>query len=66
MRTILLDLPPSVKGFTTETEDENIIVLNSRLSYEQNKETYIHELKHISYQDLRRICDVGLLEAERH
>lgn len=44
----LVDLPTSVKGFCYHDDDgEPYIILNSRLSYEQNKITYLHERKHI-------------------
>lgn len=49
----LADLPTSVRGFVYHDDDgEMYIVLNSRLSHEQNLSTYVHELKHISRGDL--------------
>lgn len=49
----LADLPTSVRGFVYHDDDGEIyIVLNSRLSHEQNLSTYVHELKHISRGDL--------------
>ena len=49
----LADLPTSVRGFVYNDDDGEIyIVLNSRLSHEQNLSTYVHELKHISRGDL--------------
>ena len=49
----LADLPTSVRGFVYHDDDGEIyIVLNSRLSHEQNLSTYFHELKHISRGDL--------------
>lgn len=66
MRTVLMDLPCSIKGFLTVIEDEEIIVLNSRLSWEANRETYQHELEHIEHGDLFAMCNVDLLEYFRH
>lgn len=49
----LMNLPTSVRGFVYHDDDgELYIVLNSRLSHEQNLSTYVHELKHISRGDL--------------
>jgi hypothetical protein len=44
----LVDLPTSVRGFCYHDDDgEEYIVLNSRLTHEQNQLTWIHEQKHI-------------------
>lgn len=49
----LMNLPTSVRGFVYHDDDgELYIVLNSRLSHEQNLSTYVHELKHIRRGDL--------------
>lgn len=46
--TILKDLPETIRGFTTLGSDyEPIIILNSRMSREQQRKTYRHELNHI-------------------
>lgn len=48
-----MNLPTSVRGFVYHDDDgELYIVLNSRLSHEQNLSTYVHELKHIRRGDL--------------
>ena len=45
---ILQDLPTHIKGFTCLGSDYNpIIVINSRLSFEQQQTIYIHEYMHI-------------------
>lgn len=52
-RVILMDLPPSVRGFTCLGEDYSpVIILNARLSLEQQRKTYRHELRHIVRGDL--------------
>lgn len=54
VKVIYADLPPRVKGMFVKTFDEEecyTIVLNSRLSAEQNRKTYEHELKHIEARD---------------
>lgn len=46
--TILQDLPETIHGFTVLGSDyEPIIILNSRMSREQQKKTYRHEINHI-------------------
>lgn len=47
-----------------DPDGEQITVLNSRLNYEQNLKSAIHEQKHID--DLGNQCQVGLLESLRH
>lgn len=50
---ILQDLPTSVRGFVFQGEDgEPVIVVNSRLSREQNVKTYRHEKRHIRRNEL--------------
>ena len=50
---ILKDLPTSVRGFVFLGDDgEPVIVVNSRLTREQNRRTYRHERKHIKKEEL--------------
>lgn len=50
---ILQDLPTTVRGFVFQGEDgEPVIVVNSRLTREQNQKTYNHEQKHIRRNEL--------------
>jgi len=52
-RVILMDLPTSVRGFVFLDENgEPVIVLNARLSFEQNRKTFRHEKKHIQNNEL--------------
>ena len=52
----LMNLPQGVKGFVCHDDDgEAIIVLNSRLSREQNKKTYAHERRHVLREDLDNV-----------
>jgi hypothetical protein len=51
-RTILFNLPLSIKGFCFCTpEGEKICVLNSRFTFEANKKTLLHEQGHIANND---------------
>lgn len=50
---LLVDLPTSVRGFCYHDDDgEAFVVLNARLTREQNLKTYDHEQKHIERGDL--------------
>lgn len=50
--TVLKDLPATIKAYTVLCPDGTYtIVLNSRLSHEQQLEAYKHELKHIMDND---------------
>ena len=52
-RVILQDLPTSVRGFVfQDDEGEPVIVVNSRLSREQNRKTFRHEKRHIRRGDM--------------
>lgn len=53
---ILADLPTSVRGFVYHDDDgEPVIVVNSRLTWEQNRKTWDHEKKHIERGELTDI-----------
>ena len=57
---ILTDLPYTIHGLCCLGVDyEPCIILNSRLSREQQKEAYLHELHHISSGEL---YDMGYKE----
>lgn len=50
--TRLIDLPLTIRGYTSLDPDGNYnIYLNSRLSLEQQRKTYKHELTHIKRND---------------
>lgn len=52
-RVRLEDLPPAVRGFVfTDENGDPCIILNSRLTREQNLRTYEHELEHIRRGDM--------------
>lgn len=61
----LVDLPPRVRGFVTNKDGEPVIVLNARLTREQNRKTYLHELKHIKNGDFEKE-NVDQIEREAH
>ena len=50
---ILKDMPVEVRGFVCLGSDyEPVIVINSRLSREQQRKTYEHELLHLRRGDM--------------
>ena len=50
---ILENLPGKIHGFTCFGSDyEPIIILNARLPYEMQRETYFHEKEHIRKGEL--------------
>lgn len=57
-----LQMPYRVKGFVKKNADDSYtIILNSRLSYEQNVKTYKHEIAHITNGDFDKF-DVNEIE----
>lgn len=59
---IYADMPCTIKGFTRLTDDYYTIVLNSRLSLEEQKETYRHELDHLQDGDFYSERDADSIE----
>lgn len=50
---VLADLPTSIRGFVFLGDDgEPVIVVNSRLTREQNRRTFRHEKDHIRKDQL--------------
>ena len=66
--TIFQNLPYKIKGFAVynSNDDYYTIVLNSRLSHDQNLKTYIHELKHINNNDFYSELTATKLETLTH
>ena len=53
IRVRLMDLPTTIRGYCYHDDDgEEFVVLNSRLPWEANRETWIHELRHIRRGDM--------------
>jgi Zn-dependent peptidase ImmA (M78 family) len=65
--TELVNLPTSVKGFSKANNDMTYtIIINARLSEEQQRNTYKHELEHIKKDDFRSLDNADNIEHERH
>lgn len=66
IRTVLADMPCSVKAYTICQDDYYTIVLNSNLTHEQNMISYWHELRHIQNSDFIKSCPVNMIEFYSH
>lgn len=67
VRVYQLDMPCTIRGYTKPFPDGYYaIILNSRLSWEQNVKTLKHEYKHILNGDFDGECSVNQIEAQRH
>lgn len=52
INTVLTNLPTTISAYVVENSDMSYtIVLNSRLSYEKNLDSYQHEILHIINKD---------------
>ncbi len=60
METKLMDMPPSIKAFvkvTAEPEgDFATVVINARLSHEQQEKSCEHEESHLAEGDMDKAC----------
>lgn len=67
INVLYADMPPRIKAYTVKCSDLSYtIVLNSKLSKEQNERSYWHELSHIQNGDYDLKCDAGLIEFFSH
>ena len=53
IKVVLEDLPCTVRGFVVQSDDYYTIVLNSRMSYDMQFKSYLHELEHIVERDFK-------------
>lgn len=68
-KTVIVDLPTTIPGFAKydPVSDFATIVLNARMCYCKNRQTYLHELKkHIEKGDFDCREDVDTLETLAH
>ena len=63
----LYDLPATVRSFVVCNADQTYtIVLNSRLSREQNLISYWHEINHIKNGDYEKQSTADIIEINAH
>jgi hypothetical protein len=63
---VLADMPASIKGYVCKIGDDIVIVINARLSHEQQQIEYIHEVEHIQTGDIYRSGGADRLEIYAH
>ena len=67
VNTVLADLPCRIKAYTIINKDMSYtIVINARMSYEMQLESYKHELGHIQRGDYEKKCSADLIEFYAH
>ena len=61
------EMPATVRSFVIVNSDSTYtIILNSKLSHEQNIISYWHEIDHIRNGDYEKKCSVDLIEITAH
>ena len=55
-RVVYQNLPVAIKGFVTQDDDFYTIVVNARHGVDVQRETILHELKHIKGFDFQKFC----------
>ena len=66
-RVILQDLPTTIRSYCVESPDGfHTIVLNARMSREQNRRGYDHEIAHIMHDDFSALESVDAIECRAH
>lgn len=64
---VFKDMPTRIKAATTRNEDDTYtIIVNSRLNYEQQYNSFKHELHHIQNCDFNNEQDISVLEYNTH
>ena len=66
VKVILENMPTTIKGYTVAKDFTYTIVLNSRLSFESQRYTYLHELEHINNGDFEKKCRADIIEFYAH
>lgn len=67
INVLYADMPPTIRSYVVSNADMSYtIVLNGRLTREQNLVSYKHELDHISNGDYDRKCGVDFIEINAH
>lgn len=67
INVVLMDNPYGIKGSTNKNKDGSFtIIINSHLSFEEQRKTYKHELFHIMNEDFDKECFVDQLENSAH
>ena len=67
INVIYANMPVGIRSYVVANADCSFtIVLNSRLTYERNLLSYVHEMNHIHNGDYEKKCDVDIIEFNTH
>lgn len=67
VRVEFAELPTSIGGYViSDSDDFYTIILNSKLSHEQNMKSYEHELEHIFNGDFDKSSSADEIENQAH
>lgn len=67
INVLYADMPTTIRSYVVNNKDMSYtIILNSRLSHEQNVVSYQHELNHIFNGDYDKKCNVDMIEVNAH
>lgn len=67
IHTHLLNMPTKVKATYSRNDDDSYSVfINARISESEQKEAYLHEVKHILNEDQAEYKTADELESETH
>lgn len=64
-KVVLMNMPVAVRATVVYVDDFYTIIVNARLSVEQQREAFIHELKHIYGNDFEK-CNACEIEHYTH
>lgn len=65
INVIYKDMPVEIKSFVKKGVETDTIVINSRLSYEQQMKCYLHEVQHLRNNDFEKYF-VQQIEFDAH
>ena len=67
INTKVIDLPHDIHALTTVADDGSyVILLNARDTRAKNKQSYLHEIKHIQCGDMYISESADSVEYDRH
>lgn len=67
INVLLKNMPTTIRAYTVaNTDGSYTVIINAKLSTEQQRLSYYHECSHIINGDYDKKLDVGLLEIYAH
>ena len=65
-RVQIIDMPTTIKSFVERQDNYDTIVINAKLSSDQQQACYMHELGHIMRDDLYKADSADDIEKAAH